>query len=102
LKLPAEAIAIRFRKVRALAEIAASCGARLAHVKPMGRSTSGGAQSGDAEAIARVSLDGARCSAGGAGWVAYAESFGKRFAVAARRSPTALRAGWNSTLEKVL
>src|SRR6266705_371239 len=37
LKLPAEAIADSvFEQVRALAEIAAACGARLAHVKPHG------------------------------------------------------------------
>jgi UPF0271 protein len=37
LKLPAEAIASSvFEQVRALAEIAAGCGARLAHVKPHG------------------------------------------------------------------
>jgi UPF0271 protein len=37
LKLPAEAIAESvFEQVRALAEIAAACGARLAHVKPHG------------------------------------------------------------------
>src|SRR6266849_10404668 len=55
LKLPAETIASSvFKQVRALAEIAAGCGARLAHVKPHGALYNQGVRNrGVAEAIAK-------------------------------------------------
>jgi UPF0271 protein len=54
LKLPAETIASSvFKQVRALAEIAAGCGARLAHVKPHGALYNQAVRDGEiAEAIA--------------------------------------------------
>ncbi len=99
---PSEIAASVFEQVRALAEIAARCGARLVHIKPHGALYNPQSRAGRRDCGRGRAME-PRCSSCGHGRLADAGCLSRSRFHRRRRSfrRQALRPGWNSALAQI-